>query len=91
MVTSTGYRNLTAILMEAADRLCNGRIAMSHEGGYNPMYVPFCGLAVMEQLSGHRVLDDPFGAFDYMADGPMLAHQQAVVDAASANVSGIPA
>ena len=91
MVTSAGYRLLTSILMEAADRLCNGRIAMSHEGGYNPMYVPFCGLAVMEQLSGHHTLDDPFAAFDYMAGGPMLAHQQAVVDAAAANIAGIPA
>jgi hypothetical protein len=25
---------------------------MTHEGGYSPTYVPFCGLAVIETLSG---------------------------------------
>ena len=33
---------------------------MSHEGGYNPIYVPFCGLAVLEAMAGVTVLDDPF-------------------------------
>ncbi|MNG15215.1 Histone deacetylase-like amidohydrolase [compost metagenome] len=31
-----------------------------HEGGYSEAYVPFCGLAVMEQLSGvHTGVVDP--------------------------------
>jgi acetoin utilization deacetylase AcuC-like enzyme len=89
MVTTAGYRRLTEILMEVADEVCGGRIAMAHEGGYNPVYVPFCGLAVMEQLSGVKVLDDPFAAFDYMADFPMLDNQKAVVDAAASLVGGI--
>ena len=33
---------------------------MSHEGGYNPVYVPFCGLAVLEEMAGVHTLDDPF-------------------------------
>jgi hypothetical protein len=37
-----------------------GRVVMSHEGGYSPVYVPFCGLAVLEAMSGQHVLDDPF-------------------------------
>ena len=91
MVTSEGYRRLTTLLMEVADEVCGGRIAMSHEGGYNPMYVPFCGLAVLEQMSGHTTLVDPYSAFDYMASGPMLDHQRAAIDAAAKNVAGIPA
>jgi acetoin utilization deacetylase AcuC-like enzyme len=84
MITTSGYRRMTEILMDLADDVCSGRLAMSHEGGYNPVYVPFCGLAVMEQLSGVKVLDDPFGAFDYMADFPLLDHQKAVVTASAA-------
>ena len=34
---------------------------MIHEGGYSPAYAPYCGLAVLEELSGFRTeADDPF-------------------------------
>ena len=63
MLTSSGYRAMTALLVEAAGELCGGRIVMSHEGGYSPVYVPFCGLAVIEALSGVRApVADPFDA-----------------------------
>ena len=43
----------TPISSEAlADDLCGGRLAVIHEGGYAEAYVPFCGLAVVEALSG---------------------------------------
>ncbi|MFF1401205.1 hypothetical protein ACFVZD_46885 [Streptomyces sp. NPDC058287] len=60
-VTAAGYRSMTEILMEAAAEVCDGRLVRSHEGGYSPVYTPFCGLAVLEQLSGHdtRVGDHP--------------------------------
>ncbi|NUS74035.1 MAG: class II histone deacetylase [Corynebacteriales bacterium] len=60
MVTSAGYRDLTTRLMAAASQLCGGKIAMSHEGGYSPVYVPFCGLAVLETLSGSPAFVDPY-------------------------------
>lgn len=60
MATSATYRDLTQRLMTAADELCDGRIAMTHEGGYSPQYVPFCGLAVLETLSGTEPFGDPF-------------------------------
>jgi acetoin utilization deacetylase AcuC-like enzyme len=31
-----------------------GRVVAVHEGGYSEQYVPFCGLAVIEQLAGLR-------------------------------------
>lgn len=81
MLYSDAYRSLTHRLMTAAADLCGGRIAMTHEGGYSRAYAPFCGLAVMETLSGFRTdAVDPFN--DYIASfaGQSLQpHQEAVV------------
>lgn len=52
MITTGGYRAMTAALMAAAEELCDGRLVMVHEGGYSALYVPYCGLAVLETLSG---------------------------------------
>ncbi len=41
------------VVMAAAERSGAGVVAM-HEGGYSEYYVPFCGLAVVEQLAGKR-------------------------------------
>jgi len=58
---SGGYRSLTQKLLAAADELCDGRIVMCHEGGYNASTVPFYALAVMEELMGDSSgVDDPF-------------------------------
>ncbi|HZQ38974.1 MAG TPA: hypothetical protein VFD32_23820 [Dehalococcoidia bacterium] len=29
-------------------------MAVLHEGGYAPTYAPYCGLAIIEELSGQR-------------------------------------
>ena len=61
---SDTYREMTARLMQAADTLCGGRLVMVHEGGYSEAYVPFCGQAIMETLSGQRTqVIDPFLSF----------------------------
>jgi acetoin utilization deacetylase AcuC-like enzyme len=61
LVHSEGHRTMTRLLMEAAADLCAGRRAMSRESGYSASYVPYCGLAVMQQLSGVRTkIDDAF-------------------------------
>ena len=61
MLHSECYRGLTAMLRDAASDLCAGRIVLSHEGGYSEAYVPFCGLAIVEELSGLRTeVHDPF-------------------------------
>jgi acetoin utilization deacetylase AcuC-like enzyme len=52
---------MIARLMDVAERHCGGRLVALHEGGYSELYVPFCGLAVIEQLSGHKTeVKDPF-------------------------------
>lgn len=51
---------MTRMLRQTAERVCQGRLVLVHEGGYSEAYVPFCGLATLEELSGVRTaVDDP--------------------------------
>jgi acetoin utilization deacetylase AcuC-like enzyme len=69
VMTSSGYREMTRLLLRAADELCGGKLVMSHEGGYSSVYVPFCGLAVLEELAGVQTgISDQLE--DYWARGP---------------------
>jgi acetoin utilization deacetylase AcuC-like enzyme len=52
MATAETFRLMTRAVMQAADDLCGGRLTLVHEGGYSEVYVPFCGHAVLEELSG---------------------------------------
>jgi acetoin utilization deacetylase AcuC-like enzyme len=84
MAYSETYREMTRMLMTVADELCGGRLVLSHEGGYSPVYVPFCGLVVMEELSGRRTnVVDPMAASASTAGGQGLQpHQDGVIRAA---------
>ena len=84
MLHSDAYRAMTLMLMEAADALCGGRLALSHEGGYSASYVPYCGLAVMEALSGIRTpVTDPFlDVFAAYGGQGLMPHQEAAIAAA---------
>ncbi|WP_172296708.1 class II histone deacetylase [Pseudoruegeria sp. HB172150] len=55
LCTADTFRQMTRQVMEAADDLCGGRVVMVHEGGYSEAHVPFCGHAVLEQLSGSAI------------------------------------
>ncbi len=83
MLYAESYREMTQMLMDVAGRLCDGRLVAVHEGGYAESAVPFCGLAVVESLSGIRTkVVDPFEA-DFIAQQPtarVLAYQRAIVD-----------
>lgn len=60
-VTSEGFRGIAERLLGLADEVCGGRIVFSHEGGYSPVHTPYCGLAVLETLSGHLTeVVDPY-------------------------------
>ncbi|CAG7605381.1 class II histone deacetylase [Leucobacter soli] len=59
-VTSGGFKGMAERLLAVADEVCGGKIVFSHEGGYSPVHVPFCGLAVLEALSGVETgVEDP--------------------------------
>ncbi len=63
LATADTFRQLTRRTMAAADALCDGKLALVHEGGYSEVYVPFCGHAVMEELSGSGIhVPDPLAA-----------------------------
>lgn len=49
MLCSHDYRYMARRLLEEAEVLCNGRVLFVHEGGYSADYVPFCGVAVVEE------------------------------------------
>ena len=63
LATADTFRQMTRRVMQAAERLCDGRLVLVHEGGYSEVYVPFCGHAVLEELSRA-----PVTAPDPMAD-----------------------
>ena len=88
MAYSETFREMTGLLLETADELCEGRLVLSHEGGYSPTYVPFCGLAVVEELSGKTSgAADPMGDNAAGAGGQDLQpHQQARISEAATMV-----
>ena len=51
LVTTRGFTALTRTVMDAAERHPQGRLVLTQEGGYSPVYVPFCGLATIETLA----------------------------------------
>jgi acetoin utilization deacetylase AcuC-like enzyme len=86
---SNSFRWMMAEIMAVADRHCSGRIAVVHEGGYSESYVPFCGHALIEQLSGinTEVMDpaleffmaqQPNAAFKAFQHTLLLAHAKAL-------------
>ncbi|MYW02701.1 class II histone deacetylase [Streptomyces sp. SID3343] len=88
LLTSEGYRALTGRLLDVAAQSCGGRLAMSHEGGYNPAHVPFCGLAVIGALARVPTIEDPFQAVVGAQGGHDLApHQREVIDLAAVAAS----
>ncbi|NTE48089.1 class II histone deacetylase [Agrobacterium pusense] len=54
LLHSDSFRSLTALTKQLAEKLCDGKLVVVHEGGYAEAYVPFCGLAIVEALSGHQ-------------------------------------
>ena len=62
---------------------------MTHEGGYSEGYVPFCGLAVMETLSGIRtsVVDPMTDHMDLWGGQALQPHQDSLIRSAEALVT----
>jgi len=82
------YREMTALVMEAADRFCDGRLVACLEGGYAPVYIPYCGLAVVETLAGVRTgVHDPHTEWIKGFGGQELQPAQAEVIAAAAEIA----
>lgn len=80
LLHSESYRLLTQKMLDAAARLCGGKLVVVHEGGYAEAYVPFCGHALLEALSGERtaVVDPVLEMAEAWQPGPEAAafHRQ---------------
>ena len=63
LATAETFRQMTARVKQAATELCGGRLLLVHEGGYSEAHVPFCGHAVLEELTGTAIrVPDPMAA-----------------------------
>ncbi len=90
MVTSEGYRRMSERILELADELCGGRVVFVHEGGYAASHVPYCGLAVIETLSGIRTgVEDPWLPIMTRWGGTELMPHQRDAVARAAQAAGV--
>jgi acetoin utilization deacetylase AcuC-like enzyme len=61
LATSETFRAMTRLVKQAAAELCGGKLVVVQEGGYAETAVPFCGVAVLEELAGVRTeVVDPY-------------------------------
>jgi acetoin utilization deacetylase AcuC-like enzyme len=83
MLYSESYRVMTQIMLDAAERLCKGRLVVVHEGGYSEAYVPFCGHVIVEALAGIRTkVEDPMldMAVAWQPNPRFVAFQRQLID-----------
>jgi acetoin utilization deacetylase AcuC-like enzyme len=52
MVTQSGFRKMSELMVGLAGEVCEGRLVMLQEGGYSAAYVPSCTVAAVEPLVG---------------------------------------
>jgi len=52
MVTMSGFRAISQLMLTLAEEVCDGRLLLLQEGGYSLAYVPYCTVAVVEPLIG---------------------------------------
>ncbi|MEO0402636.1 MAG: class II histone deacetylase [Pseudomonadota bacterium] len=55
LATADTFRQMTLKIKELAALICDENLVLSHEGGYSEVYVPFCGHATLEALSGSAI------------------------------------
>ena len=80
LLTSESFRELTNILLGLANDVCSGKIIFSHEGGYSKRYVPFCGIATIEALSGIDTGIIDLGGRDDLPGQELMHHQEILID-----------
>jgi acetoin utilization deacetylase AcuC-like enzyme len=92
LVTPSGFRRMTRLVLDAAEALCGGRLLMTHEGGYSPIHVPLCGVAVLEEMSGHKtdVVDFMADEYETLPDHALKPYTAEAI-AAAARAAGLPA
>jgi acetoin utilization deacetylase AcuC-like enzyme len=62
-LTATGFAQIGRRLRAVADDAGGARVVSVQEGGYSPVYAPFCWLALFEGMAGMEPTDDPWEPF----------------------------
>lgn len=83
LLNGDAFARMTAQVKALAERCCQGRLVMVHEGGYSEGYVPLCGHAVIQALAGSATAvpdpqNDEIAAWGYQSLQP---HQRELIDA----------
>lgn len=52
MMTMDGYHQISSLMLELAEQVCDGRLVMLQAGGYSATYVPYCTVSAVEPLLG---------------------------------------
>ncbi|MGB3243962.1 MAG: class II histone deacetylase [Sulfitobacter sp.] len=70
--TAETFAEMTKTIKATAERLCDGKLVLVHEGGYSEFYVPFCGHATIAALAGvENAAPDPMKVgFDIRQPAP---------------------
>nr|WP_298372386.1 class II histone deacetylase [uncultured Halomonas sp.] len=84
-LTPAGFKSMTQQMRQLAEEVCNGRLVLSQEGGYDAASTPYMGLAVVEGLSGLDVGEETpfelFGATMAYADEVLPHHDKVIGEA----------
>jgi acetoin utilization deacetylase AcuC-like enzyme len=81
LLDGVAFRWMTQAIMDVARRHAQGRLVLTHEGGYCPVSVPFFGLAVLEELAGIKTeAQCPFTPqHDLMPGQKLMSYQASLI------------
>lgn len=93
MLASTDFRYFTSLVKAYADKHCDGKLLVVHEGGYSKEVVPFCGLAVLEEMTQiPSGVNDPFAPeVASLGEQDLQPHQDARIKECEALVDNLKA
>ena len=84
-VSTGGYTAVARLILEAAERLCDGRLVAVLEGGYDEHALACCAQALCELLLGEEPTADP----EQGAGRPEVVHEIEAVIAAARAAAGL--
>jgi acetoin utilization protein AcuC len=63
-LTTAGFFNLSSLVRDTAERVCNGRYVLMCGSGYNPKVLPFCWYALVAGVAGLNEIEvqEPYAA-----------------------------
>ena len=80
-VTAEGFGEMTKVMKDIAEKHCNKKLVVCHEGGYSNAYVPFCTVRIIEELSEIQSdVADPFALGSNGYPDKIYDHQKDAID-----------